>query len=153
MHIGDTVADFTLADQYGEQQSLSRYLEDASVVLFFYPVALSKGCTMESCHFRDLGAGFAALGAQRIGISTDSVDKQRKFSDLHGFDYPLLADIEGMVSRQFGVKRSFGPIPVKRWTFVIDQQAHLVEIIKSEIKMDAHADRAIEVLRQINTLK
>ena len=62
------------------------------MVLFFYPAAMTSGCTAESCHFRDLAAEFAAAGAQRVGISRDTVDKQKQFSDLHGFDYPLLSD-------------------------------------------------------------
>ena len=61
------------------------------MVLFFYPAAMTSGCTKESCHFRDLAAEFAAAGAQRVGISTDPVDKQPQFADQHGFDYPLLS--------------------------------------------------------------
>lgn len=148
MDVGDTVPDFELLDQNGTIRRLSELLAEGPVVLFFYPAAMTKGCTAESCHFRDLGAEFAALGAQRVGISVDAVDKQRQFADLHGFDYPLLSDTEGVVARLFGVKRSFGPIPVKRWTFVISSDSRVIEVIKSEIRMDTHADKALEVLRR-----
>lgn len=55
-------------------------------MLFFYPAALTPGCTKESCHFRDLAAEFEAVGALRVGISADPVEKQRTFSDKHAFD-------------------------------------------------------------------
>ena len=64
------------------------------MVLFFYPAAMTYGCTKESCHFRDMGAEFAAVGAQRVGISADKVEKQKQFSDKHSFDFPLLSDAD-----------------------------------------------------------
>jgi len=147
MDKGDTVEDFELSDEQGTPRRLSDLLASGPVVLFFYPAAMTKGCTAESCHFRDLGAEFAALGAQRVGISADTVDKQRRFSEMHGFAYPLLSDPDGRVARQFGVRRSFGPLPVKRTTFVIDTDSRVLEVVRSEIRMDKHADRALEVLR------
>ncbi len=122
-------------------------LTDGPVVLFFYPMAMSRGCTRESCHFRDLAAEFKEVGAQRVGISADSVDKQRQFADRHDFDYPLLSDADGRVAAMFGVKRRIGPVPVKRTTFVIDTDRRIVEVISSEVNMDKHADRALAVLR------
>lgn len=146
MQTGDLVADFSLPDQSGQVQSLYQFLSMGPVVLFFYPAAMTKGCTMESCHFRDLKSEFAALEAQRVGISRDSVVRQREFSDRHGFDYPLLSDEEGVVADQFEVSRSFSMLPVKRWTFVIGQDRRLIDVIKSEVRMDSHADRALERL-------
>lgn len=88
MKIGDTVADFELPDQTGKQRKLSALLSDGPVVLFFYPAAMTPGCTKEACHFRDLAAEFTAVGASRVGISADSVQKQAKFADMQHFDYP-----------------------------------------------------------------
>src|SRR5690349_24823670 len=102
---GDTVPDFELPDQTGTPRSLTALLADGPVVLFFYPAAMTPGCTKEACHFRDLAGEFAAVGASRVGISTDAVDKQAKFADQQGFDYPLLSDADGAVAEQFGVKR------------------------------------------------
>ena len=146
MQTGELVDDFELPDQNGTPRRLSSLLAEGPVVLFFYPIASSGGCTKESCHFRDLAAEFAALGAQRVGISTDSVDKQRAFSDEHGFDYPLLSDVDGTVAKSFGVKRRFGPLPVKRKTFVIGTDRRLIEEIGSEFNMDVHADSALKAL-------
>lgn len=152
MDIGDLVEDFSLEDQFGVTQSLYRLLELGPVVLFFYPAAMTKGCTLESCHFRDLKSEFAAISAQRIGISRDPIEKQRQFSDLHVFDFPLLSDESGKVATQFGVRRNLGLLPVKRWTFVVGTDRRLVEIIKSEVRMDSHADRALATLRQLASL-
>ena len=148
MRPGDVVDDFELPDQDGTQRTLTELLADGPVVLFFYPAAMTAGCTAESCHFRDLGAEFAELGAHRVGISADSVDKQAKFASTHSFDYPLLSDTGGAVAAQFGVKRRFGPLPVKRHTFVIGQDRRVLDVIRSEFRMAAHADRALEALRQ-----
>jgi len=147
MDKGDVVEDFTLDDENGQARSLAELAAHGPVVLFFYPMAMTKGCTAESCHFRDLASEFAAVGAQRVGISADAVSKQKEFSELHNFDYPLLSDPDGTVARQFGVKRSFGPIPVKRWTFLIDTDLKVIDVIKSEIRMDTHADKALEILK------
>lgn len=148
MKIGDHVDDFELPDETGTPRRLSELLARGPVALFFYPAAMSAGCTAESCHFRDLAGEFAAVGAQRVGISTDGVDKQRRFTERNSLGYPLLSDEAGVVARQFGVKRRFGPSPVKRWTFVIDTNARVLGIVRSEIMMSAHADRALEILRR-----
>ncbi|KUH65658.1 peroxiredoxin [Mycolicibacterium novocastrense] len=150
MKKGDRVAEFELPDQTGTMRSLSELLADGPIVLFFYPAAMTPGCTKEACHFRDLAAEFTAVGASRVGISTDAVDKQAKFADKERFDYPLLSDADGAVATQFGVTRGLlGKfMPVKRTTFVIDTDRTILAVIASEISMDSHADKALEVLRQ-----
>lgn len=150
---GDRVPEFELPDQTGTVRSLSVLLADGPIVLFFYPAAMTPGCTKEACHFRDLAGEFAAVGASRVGISTDAVDKQAKFSDSQGFDYPLLSDRDGAVAETFGVKRGLlgKLLPVKRTTFVIDTDRTVLEVISSELNMDTHADKALEVLRVKST--
>ena len=149
MKPGDRVPDFELPDQTGTVRSLTGLLADGPVVLFFYPAAMTPGCTKEACHFRDLATEFAAAGGSRVGISTDPVDKQAKFSDSQRFDYPLLSDSDGRVAEMFGVKRGLlGKfMPVKRTTFVIDTDGTVLEVISSEVNMDTHADTASRVLR------
>ena len=144
---GDLAPDFELADQDGQMRKLSTLLEDGPVVLFFYPAAMTYGCTKESCHFRDLAAEFSAVGAQRVGISADGVDKQKQFSDKHSFDYPLLSDADRAVAEAFGVKRGrFSLSPTKRSTFVIGKDRRVIEVISSEVSMNTHADRALATL-------
>ncbi|MBQ0991132.1 peroxiredoxin [Micromonospora sp. PSH03] len=148
MGVGDVVQDFELPDETGTPRRLSELLAAGPVVLFFYPAAMTRGCTAESCHFRDLAAEFTALGATRVGISRDPVAKQAEFSKLHGFDYPLLSDADGAVAQQFGVKRRvpLGPLSMKRMTFVIGADQRVIEVIHSEVSMNEHADRALRAL-------
>ena len=131
----------------GDERTLSTMLLNGPVVLFFYPAAMTKGCTKESCHFRDLAAEFAALGAQRLGISMDSVEKQAEFTAKNDLDYPLLADVNGDVAKLYGVKRSLDALKVKRTTFVIGQDRRITEIINSELSMNTHADKSLDALR------
>ena len=145
---GDAVSDFELPDETGTKRKLSGFLANGPVVLFFYPAAMTKGCTAESCHFRDLGAEYAAVGTQRVGISADPVEKQQRFSEKHSFDYPLLSDVDRTVAEQFGVRRKLGPLPNKRATFVIDRDGKVLDVIKSELNMSVHADRALATLRE-----
>jgi thioredoxin-dependent peroxiredoxin len=153
MKRGDVVEEFVLPDQTGTDRKFSDFLTQGPVVLFFYPAAMTPGCTKEACHFRDLASEFAAVGAQRVGISTDSVDKQAQFADKQKFDYPLLSDADGAVATSFGVKRGLlGKLmPVKRTTFVIDTDSKILDVIASEVSMDTHADKALEVLRARST--
>ena len=108
--------------------------------------AVSGGCSKEACHFRDLATEFKEAGAQRLGISTDAVAKQKEFADFNGFDYPLVSDESGEVATAFGVKRKY-ITPVKRATFVIDRDRTVRSVITSEMNMDVHADRALAALQ------
>jgi len=146
MQRGDLAPDFTLLDQDAHERTLSTTLVDGPVVLFFYPAAMTPGCTKESCHFRDLASDFRAAGAQRIGISMDSVERQSRFAHQHALDYPLLADSKGDVARAYGVKRPLDFLKVKRTTFVIGRDRRILEVVNSELSMDVHADRALAAL-------
>jgi peroxiredoxin Q/BCP len=147
LHSGDLAPEFTLPDQSGTLVSLTELLASGPVVVFFYPAAMTRGCTAEACHFRDVGAEFAALGAHRIGISMDDVTKQSEFASSSGIDYPLLADVDGVVARAYGVKRSFDVLRTKRATFVIGVDGRVRDVIASEINMNVHADKALAALR------
>jgi len=142
---GDHAPDFELPDQTGARVHLADELAKGPVVLFFYPRALTPGCTAESCHFRDLAAEFDQVGARRLGISADPVERQARFAEKHGFDYPLLSDTDRTVARAFGVKRP-GPLFSRRATFVIDRDGTVLDVISSETNMEVHADRALATL-------
>ena len=152
MDTGDLAPDFELLDEDGTPRKLSELAASGPVVLFFYPAAMTPGCTIESCHFRDMKAEFEAVGAQRVGISADEVAKQKKFSDKHEFDYPLLSDPEGVVATQFGVRRRFTKLsPTKRATFVIGSDLRVLGVIHSEVRMNVHADRALDLVKAAST--
>jgi peroxiredoxin Q/BCP len=171
---GDKAPDFTLYDHTGRPRMLSVLLSEGPVVLFFFPIASSPICTAQACHFRDLSDEFARVGAQRVGISTDTVDKQAHFARQRSFDYPLLSDADGVVSELFGVRRGrlaklHGSVvareparrgrhtrrrgmlariwPVRRTTFVIDTDRTLLKVVSSEVRASVHADQALWFLR------
>jgi peroxiredoxin len=149
---GDTAPDFELPDDDGKPRRLSELAASGPVVLFFYPAAMTPGCTAESCHFRDVSAEFEAIGAHPVGISADTVEKQKRFSDKYTFGFPLLSDPDGAVATQFGVRRRFTKLsPTKRATFIIDSDLRVIDVIQSEVRMNLHADRALDILRSRST--
>lgn len=132
-------------------RKLSDLLANGPVVLYFYPGAMTPGCTMESCHFRDLKAEFEAVGAQRVGISGDQVEKQKRFSEKYSFDFPLLSDPDAKVAGIFGAHRNFSLAPTRRMTFIIDTDRTVIEVIKSEVRMGVHGDKALQILKDRKT--
>lgn len=146
---GDIAPDFELPDQNGTPRKLTELLADGPVVLFFYPAAMTKGCTAEACHFRDLAAEFREAGVQRVGISKDPVEKQKLFADTHNFDYPLLSDPDAQTSAAYGVKRKLplGPLSTKRMTFVIGTDQKIIDVIHSELDMNQHAADALKAAK------
>jgi peroxiredoxin Q/BCP len=174
MIAGDRAPDFTLYDHAGRPRTLSALLSDGPVVLFFFPIASSPICTAQACHFRDLSSEFAKVGAQRVGISTDTVDKQAHFAQQRSFDYPLLSDADGVVSELFGVRRGrlaklrqsvvahetarrrrhvrrrgllFRLMPVRRATFVIDTDRTVLKVVSSDLRASVHADETLRFLQ------
>lgn len=149
--MNEQVSDFELLDETGTPRTLSSLLVGGPVVLFFYPIASSGGCTQEACHFRDLAAEFAAAGAQPVGISGDAVAKQQIFASAHTLGYPLLSDKGNKVAKELGAYRWFlpGGLHTRRMTFVIDQDRRVVETISSEMQFDLHADKALEAVKKL----
>ncbi|KHD73689.1 peroxiredoxin [Actinoplanes utahensis] len=146
---GEIAPDFEHPDQDGTPRRLSELVADGPVVLFFYPGAMTKGCTAEACHFRDLAAEYRGAGVQRVGISRDPVAKQKEFAETYGFDYPLLSDPESTTIAAYGVKRklALGPLTTKRMTFVIGADRTVLEVIHSEMDMHQHAAQALHVAK------
>jgi len=151
MNPGDQISDFSLRDETGTERTLSELVAKGPVVLFFYPRASSGGCTKEACHFRDLAAEFAALGAQPVGISSDSVAKQSTFATAHSLGYPLLSDEDCRVAKELGAYRAWlpGGLHTRRMTYVIDTDRRLVDSFGSEMQFDDHADRALAILASL----
>jgi peroxiredoxin Q/BCP len=174
MIAGDRAPDFTLYDHTGRPRTLSALLADGPVVLFFFPIASSPICTAQACHFRDLSSEFAKVGAQRVGISTDTVDRQAHFAQQRSFDYPLLSDADGVVSELFGVRRGrlaklrqsvvvhetarrrrharrrgllARLMPVRRATFVIDTDRTVLKVVSNDLRASVHADDTLRFLQ------
>lgn len=151
MKLHERVPDFVLPDQHGQQRSLAELTANGPLVIFFYPLAGSGGCTAEACHFRDLQGEFVAAGASIVGISTDGEAKQLEFANKNSLSYPLLSDRKGEVADLFGVRRRLlaKSLPTKRATFIIGQDGLLKFAVSSETNMDLHADQALEALKTL----
>jgi peroxiredoxin Q/BCP len=101
-------------------------LRGKNVVLFFFPKAMTKGCTIESCGFRDRVEKFAAQDTVIVGISNDTLDRQEEFTKKESLTFPLLADIDKSVTKEYGALSSRG-LP-SRYTFVIDKKGVLRKV-------------------------
>jgi peroxiredoxin Q/BCP len=145
MDVGDRVGDLSGVDETGAELRFSDLLAKGPLVVFFYPAAMTYGCTKESCHFRDLAGEFAGIGASIVGVSADDVARQAEFSAKHTLGFPLVADTDRHIAEAFGVKRRRGPN--KRSTFVLGTDGVVIARIDSEFAMGRHADDALEALR------
>jgi thioredoxin-dependent peroxiredoxin len=101
-------------------------LRGKNVVLFFYPKAMTRGCTIESCGFRDKAEQFAKLDTVVLGISTDNLADQGKFTEKEKLNFPLLADDEKVVTKAYGALSPRGM--ASRYTFVIDKKGVLRKV-------------------------
>jgi thioredoxin-dependent peroxiredoxin len=126
---GDTAPDFTLPTDTGEQVSLSD-LRGRKVIVYFYPAAMTPGCTKQACDFRDNLASLKAAGYEVIGISPDSPAKLAQFRERDAITFPLVSDPDRSVLRAYGAygeKQNYGRtvLGVIRSTFVIDEKGHI----------------------------
>ncbi|WP_034591902.1 peroxiredoxin [Hamadaea tsunoensis] len=148
--VGDVAPDFTLADQNGEQVTLSAFRGEKVVVLYFYPKDETAGCTAEACAFRDSYEDFTEAGAQVVGISSDSVAAHDKFARKHGLPFTLVADADGTVRKAYGVSAAmFGLIP-GRVTYVIDREGVVRHMFSSMSNIGKHIQGALEIVQSLS---
>jgi len=126
---GDPAPDFTLPDADGKQVSLADY-RGRRVIVYFYPAAMTPGCTKEACDFRDNLRELGDAGLDVIGISPDKPAKLAKFRDDQGLTFPLLSDPDRAVLTAWGAygeKTMYGKTVqgVIRSTFVVDEQGRI----------------------------
>ena len=146
--VGEQAPDFTLPNQDGDMVSLTDYTKEKNIVLFFYPKDFSPGCTTQACSFRDHYEDFTELGAEVIGVSSDSVESHKKFLDEYLLPFTLLSDEKGELRTMYGSTKGFGLLP-GRFTFIIDKGGIIRHIFTSETNMKKHIDEALRVLREL----
>ena len=147
---GDTAPDFTLTDSTGAQVSLSDY-RGQRVVVYFYPAAMTPGCTTQACDFRDSLDALAAQGIAVLGISPDTPEKLAKFVERDGLTFPLLSDPDKEVLTAwgaFGEKKNYGKVVqgVIRSTIVVDAEG-TVELAQYNVKATGHVARLRKALK------
>ena len=130
--VGDKAPAFALKDQDGKLVRLSSF-KGKRVVVYFYPKADTPGCTQQSCNLRDAFPQLKKLKADVVGISPDTVEKQKKFDDKYKLKFPLLADIDHAVADAWGVwgdKSLYGKKfkGIIRSAFVVDEKGKLAGV-------------------------
>ncbi|HKF27597.1 MAG TPA: peroxiredoxin [Candidatus Binataceae bacterium] len=133
-----------LRDQRGELRRLAEFL-GKNLVVYFYPMDDTPGCTVEGKEFRDLFEQFEALDAVVVGVSTDSVERHRAFAEKHAFPFILLADTDGGLASAFGV---FSDGLAARSTFVLDHNLHVRRTFH-EVTPRGHAQNVLNFLRTL----
>ncbi|MGO4679892.1 thioredoxin-dependent thiol peroxidase [Microbacterium sp. 2MCAF23] len=141
---GSPAPDFTLQDQDGASVSLHD-LRGRNVILYFYPAAMTPGCTAEACDFRDSLASLQGAGYTVLGVSRDDVSKLKQFAERDGLSFPLLSDADLAVHRAYGVwgeKKNYGKViqGVIRSTFVIDEDGVIAHALYN-VKATGHVAR------------
>jgi peroxiredoxin Q/BCP len=141
---GDKAPDFTLPDADGNQVSLAA-LRGQRVIIYFYPAAMTPGCTKQACDFRDSKADLSQAGFAVLGISPDSPAKLAKFRDKEGLTFPLLSDPGHEVLEAYGAygeKTMYGrtTVGVIRSTFVVDADGK-IEQARYGVKATGHVAR------------
>lgn len=144
---GDKVPNFKGIDQNGNEVSYAQF-KGAKLVIFFYPKASTPGCTKEACNLNDNLDKLQAQGYQVVGVSADSVKRQKNFSEKYGFNYPLIADEDKTIINAFGVwglKKFMGKEydGIHRTTFLIDENGTIERVIK-KVKTKEHASQILE---------
>ncbi|MFN8544683.1 MAG: peroxiredoxin [Candidatus Binatia bacterium] len=143
--VGDTAPDFALPDRTGKTIRLADY-RGRPVVLYFYPKDDTPGCTKEACSFRDQYQDFVDVGAEVIGVSSDSEASHEKFTEKFTLPFVLLSDRGGAVRKRYGVPATLGLLP-GRVTFVIDRKGVVRHVFNSQLRATRHVSEALGALR------
>jgi thioredoxin-dependent peroxiredoxin len=152
-HVHSLAPDFTLSDQDGKTHSLSDY-RGKWVLLYFYPKDDTPGCTIEACTLRDQFKDFKEIGAEVLGVSTDSVESHRKFATTYELPFTLLADPNKEVVGRYGVfgeKKFMGRtyMGTHRSSFLIDPAGTIAKVYE-KVKPELHATEVMADLKELS---
>ncbi|MDX3773724.1 thioredoxin-dependent thiol peroxidase [Chromatiaceae bacterium AAb-1] len=150
---GQPAPDFTLPDQHNTLQSLTALLKKGKLLLYFYPKAMTPGCTVQACNLRDSNSQLADLGVHVAGISIDSPSRLAKFAERDQLNFTLLADEQHQVAAAFGVwgeKKFMGKVydGIHRISFLINQDGIIEQVFSGFKTKDHHQDVLNYLTRQ-----
>ena len=141
-----------LGGSYGEGATVSLAdLKGQTVVLYFYPKDLTPGCTVEACAFRDDIGAIKKLGAVVLGVSADNEKTHQKFTEKHGLNFPLLADVDHSMSEKYGAWQEKSMYGRKYWgiariTYLIDENGKIARVWP-KVKPAGHSQEVIEAIK------
>ena len=150
--VGDKAPQFTLNDGEGNKVKLSDF-KGKKVVLYFYPKDLTPGCTVEACAFRDDIGPIKKLGAVVLGVSADTEKTHQKFTEKHGLNFPLLADVDHSMSEKYGAWQEKSMYGRKYWgiariTYIIDENGKIAKAYE-KVKPAGHSQEVIEAIKSL----
>lgn len=146
LKVGDKAPDFEAKTDGDQTIRLSDLLMEKEVVLYFYPKDETPGCTAEACSFRDEWKTIKDMGAEVLGVSSDSAESHRKFKERHNLQFTLLSDQDKTLRESYGVKGSILP---PRTTFVISKDGTIIHVYNSQMNARRHVEEAIMALRKL----
>ncbi len=147
--LGTPAPDFTLQDQHGQSVSLSQF-RGRQVLLYFYPKAMTPGCTVQACGLRDVKAELDARDTVVLAVSPDPVKSLKKFAERDGLNFTLLADVDHAVAEQYGVwglKKFMGRefMGILRTSFLIDRDGRVAQVM-DKVATKTHHDDVLALL-------
>jgi|TARA_B110000238_G_C15988815_1_gene379335 peroxiredoxin Q/BCP len=151
--IGNLAPAFTLKDQNAEQVSLKQFRDKSNVVLYFYPKAMTPGCTLQACGIRDSKKELAKLDTVVLGVSPDPVAKLGKFIEKQDLNFTLLSDEDHAITEKYGcwdLKKFMGRefMGVLRTTFIIGKDGRLKQVM-NKFKTKSHHDDVISMIKEL----
>lgn len=166
LQIGDAAPEFEALADDGDVWSSADHIGEKLLVVYFYPAAMTGGCTDQACSFRDNRTKLTELGAEVVGISGDSIRNLEIFKRTNNLNFPLLSDPEGEIANSFGVPVRGGgtitrvvdgeevelerQVTTARWTFIIGRDGN---VLYKDTEVDAAGDSeaVIEAIEQLAT--
>jgi len=149
LNIGDKIPSFSLTDSHGNAYKHDKFIGEKVVVIYFYPKNFTPGCTKEACDFRDSYEQFKDLGAEVIGISSDSEKSHQNFKKKYNLHYTFLSDSSGETRKKFGVKNHLLGLIPGRETFVFDKKG-MLRLKFNSLNAKHHMEKALEAVKKIN---
>jgi peroxiredoxin Q/BCP len=148
LQVGDKIPIFSAKDNDGNDFDSAAIVGKKPVVFYFYPKDNTPGCTAQACSFRDQYEDFKDLGAEVIGISSDSIASHEKFIQKYKLPFILLSDSDKKIRSLFGVKPDlFGLLP-GRVTYVVDKNG-IIQLVFDSLVATNHIPRALEMIQKL----
>lgn len=148
LKVGDKIPNFKAKDTNGNDFDSQELIGQKPLVIYFYPKDNTPGCTVQACSFRDQYEDFKDLGAEVIGISSDSVASHQKFTQQYQLPFILLSDLDKKIRKLFGVPSSlFGILP-GRVTYVADKAGTIIMVFDS-MMAKKHIPKSLEAIREL----
>ena len=148
LQVGDKIPNFSAKDSNGNVFESSTIVGIKPAVFYFYPKDDTPGCTAQACSFRDQYEDFKDLGAEVIGISSDSIDSHQNFIKKYNLPFILISDNDKKIRTLFGVKPNlFGMLP-GRVTYIVDKNG-IIQLVFDSFLASNHIPKALETIKKI----